>query len=114
MFGAIWSSLWPTANPTPEDLMRWRTLYSILVMALLVNAGWVYAKYAMAQDVQQIAAAQIESQIWEAQKERCLTPQGTRLREILADRVNKLLGQYTDAAGRPYNLPSCAEFGGTG
>lgn len=94
--------------------MRWRTLYSLIVMALLSYAIWGHYNKANAQDVKEVAAAQIESQIWEARKEQCLTPLGTRLREILADRVNKLLGQYTAAAGKPYNLPNCSEFGGVG
>jgi hypothetical protein len=114
MFDAIWSALWPTANASKEELMRWRTIMSIALMACLIAIAYAPFHYAKAQDVKQVAAGQIESQIWEAQKERCLTPIGTRLREILADRVNKLLIQYLETTGQAYNLPACSEFGGTG
>jgi hypothetical protein len=50
--------------------------------------------------------------LWQAQKERCLTEKGTRLREMLADRVMKLLAQYTEITGKEYHIPSCSEFGG--
>lgn len=93
--------------------MRWRTLVSLVLMAVLSYGAWAHFNYARAQTVEQVAAQQIEGELWAAQKERCLTEKGTRLREILADRVNKLLARYTEVTGKAYQLPSCSEFGGT-
>lgn len=112
MISNIWNSIWPSANASAEELMRWRTIMSVMMLTLILHAISSYTTFARAQDMKSVQIAQLESEIWAAQKERCVTPVGTRLREILANRITELLTKYYVIAEKPYDLPACVEFGG--
>lgn len=112
MLPQVLSAVWPKANASPEELMQWRTIVGVVLLALISNAVVVHTTFARAADVKQVAKGQLDGEIWAARKEQCLAPQGSPYRESMAKRVLALLEEYKAVVGEDYPLPACSEFGG--